>query len=343
MCGGGGISLPDPTDILDPIISTGEDILGGAGDVVSGALDTAGDIVDTAVQTVADNPELATIVAIALGQPELIGADAFTAEELASAAEAAAGTEYGTETAAALNEAGTVASGVDSIPLDAFDGPTLPTDLPFDGPTNPIDNPFDGPTNPTDNPFNNPTNPTDNPFDGPTTPTGIPENIPTNPIDFSKYYKIPLDLAKTILSGGASGVKKFLSGVGSLSNIDSGDMKDFFTNLGSAAPLLGAAGLGYLTYKGRKGTNQTIMDTYNNNLAKQSGINTAYGVAQGPQTLNYNVAGIPLAQAQPRTAEQTVVMPKAARGGSINDLYNEYSELNNRMRNYRRLAKGGLI
>ena len=117
----------------------------------------------------------------------------------------------------------------------------------------------------------------------------------------------------------------------------------FFTNLGQAAPLAGAAGLGYLTYKDRANTNKSITDAYNNYLGKQSGIASAYGVGAGPQTLNYNVAGVPLAQAQPRTAAQTVVMPKAAKGGSINDLYGEYSELNNRMRNYRRLAKGGLI
>ena len=117
----------------------------------------------------------------------------------------------------------------------------------------------------------------------------------------------------------------------------------FFTNLGQAAPLAGAAGLGYLTYKDRANTNKSITDAYNNYLGKQSGIASSYGVGAGPQTLNYKVAGTPLAQAQPRTAAQTVVMPKAAKGGSINDLYSEYSELNNRMRNYRRLAKGGLI
>ena len=124
---------------------------------------------------------------------------------------------------------------------------------------------------------------------------------------------------------------------------NSQQLGSFFTNLGQAAPLAGAAGLGYLTYKDRANTNKSITDAYNNYLGKQSGIASAYGVGAGPQTLNYNVAGTPLAQAQPRTAAQTVVMPKAAKGGSINDLYGEYSELNNRMRNYRRLAKGGLI
>jgi hypothetical protein len=118
---------------------------------------------------------------------------------------------------------------------------------------------------------------------------------------------------------------------------------DFFSSLGSLAPLAAAGGLGYLGYKNQSDINQTITDAYNNYLGKQSGIASAYGVGQGPQQLNYNVAGIPLAQAQPRTAAQTVVTPKAATGGSINDLFDEYSMLNNRMRNYRRLARGGLI
>jgi hypothetical protein len=116
-----------------------------------------------------------------------------------------------------------------------------------------------------------------------------------------------------------------------------------FSSLGSLAPSAAAGGLGYLGYKNQADINQTITDAYNNYLGKQSGIASAYGVGQGPQQLNYNVAGVPLAQAQPRTAAQTVVTPKAATGGSINDLFDEYSMLNNRMRNYRRLARGGLI
>jgi len=341
MCGGGGNPIDVITDPISEIIDTGGDILSGAGDVVGDVLDTAGDV----VSSVADNLKPATIAAIiyfaSTGDPSAL----IESEGSEIAAQQCLDTlgEQGFQDLV-QNYAGDATIGSEITNSTLSD--TLQNfnpDVPFDGPTNPIDNPFDGPTNPTDNPFDSPTNPTDNPFDGPTNSTGIPPNIPTDPIDFSKYYKIPLELAKTILSGGASGVKKFLSGVGSLSNIDSGDMKNFFTNLGSAAPLAGAAGLGYLTYKGRQDTNKSIMDAYNNYLGKQSGIASAYGVGAGPQTLNYNVAGIPLAQAQPRTAEQTVVMPKAARGGSINDLYSEYSQLNNRMRNYRRLAKGGLI
>jgi hypothetical protein len=226
--------------------------------------------------------------------------------------------------------------GIPNIPTDSFDGPTLPTDTAFDGPT---------PTNTTDNGWSDTNRPDDFNYNYDTTKNWTPEDL-ANDIAIKKglNFSDALNVAKTLLSGGSDAVKKIIGGgAGLLSNINSEDVSKFFSNLGAASPLLGATGLGYLTYKGRQGTNKSIMDAYNNYLGKQSGINTAYGVGQGPQTLNYNVAGVPLAQAQPRTAAQTVVMPKAARGGSINDLYNEYSELNNRMRNYRRLAKGGLI
>jgi len=226
--------------------------------------------------------------------------------------------------------------GIPNIPTDSFDGPTLPTDTAFDGPTL---------TNTTDNGWSDTNRPDDFNYNYDTTKNWTPEDL-ANDIANKKglSFSDALNVAKTLLSGGSDAVKKIIGGgAGLLSNINSEDVSKFFSNLGTASPLLGAAGLGYLTYKGRQGTNKSIMDAYNNYLGKQSGINTAYGVGQGPQTLNYNVAGVPLAQAQPRTAAQTVVMPKAGKGGSINELYSEYSQLNNRMRNYRRLAKGGLI
>jgi hypothetical protein len=300
MCGGGGNPVSD-------IIDTGGDLLSGAGDIVGGALDTAGNIVDTAVQTVADNPELAAIVAIATGQPELLGADAFTAEELASAAEAAAGTEYGTETAAALTDygAGTAASGIDSIPLNAFDGPTLPTDLPFDGPTIPSDVPYDGPT-PT-----SATSGVDQPFDGPTL---------KDPSIFDKF---------------TGGIKNIIPSSTTLSNV--------FDSLGKVAPLAGAGILGKLAYADQARINDSIVKAYNDYLSQQAGIRSGYGVTAGPQLLNYTRNATPLAQAPLRTVADVVNIPKKADGGSMNDLYNEYAMLNNRMRNYRKFAKGGLI
>ena len=79
----------------------------------------------------------------------------------------------------------------------------------------------------------------------------------------------------------------------------------------------------------------------NNHQADKLRKKQQYQTGVGLPSLPTTVGGVPLAQAQPRTAAQTVV--RAAKGGSISDLYNEYSQLNNRMRNYRRLAKGGLI
>ena len=70
-------------------------------------------------------------------------------------------------------------------------------------------------------------------------------------------------------------------------------------------------------------------------LAYQQKFTTPGGIASLPQQV--------IAGTTPRTAADVVYRPQAAKGGSINDLYGEYSELNNRMRNYRRLAKGGLI
>ena len=70
-------------------------------------------------------------------------------------------------------------------------------------------------------------------------------------------------------------------------------------------------------------------------LAKKQQYTTPEGIASLPKQ---NITGL-----TPRTVSDVVVKPRAAKGGSINDLYNEYSELNNRMRNYRRFAKGGII
>jgi len=173
----------------------------------------------------------------------------------------------------------------------------------------------------------------------------VAEGVTTQPLlDAGMSFK---DIVSAVKNGmNLANLGKVIAGGGSILGAlmpNTEDLGKFFTNLGTAAPLIGSAGLGYLAYKNRSDINKAITDAYNNYLGKQSGIASAYGVGAGPQTLPYTVAGVPLAQAQPRTAAQTVVMPKAAKGGYINDLYNEYSELNNRMRNYRRLAKGGLI
>ena len=311
------------------VVNTISDIVGGAGDVVGDVIGGAGDIVGTAL----DNPleTAAVIAAIAAGQPEFLGLDAAGAD----AAAAAAADTFGSSTAAdiAANEAAAAAAagaagagGITDIP---FDGPTIPTDVPFDGPTipnssgyNPPIDSFDGPTIPNSNGYNPPIDS----FDGPTLPTT--PNVPIKTI--TDIVKQGLNLGQN--AGSATGA-----------NPNNFDWQSFLSNVGGVAPLAAAGGLGYLAYQNQADINKTIMDAYNNYLNKQNLYTSGYGVGTGPQQLNYTVGGVPLAQAQPRTVAQTVVKPKAATGGSINDLFNEYAMLNNRMRNYRRLARGGLI
>jgi hypothetical protein len=100
-----------------------------------------------------------------------------------------------------------------------------------------------------------------------------------------------------------------------------------------------ATGLGILSTYDQMRVNNLIQKGYDKNEAKnlvyQQKFTTPEGIASLPKQ---DITGL-----NPRTAADVVVKPKAAKGGSINDLYNEYSMLNNRMRNYRRLAKGGII
>jgi len=119
-----------------------------------------------------------------------------------------------------------------------------------------------------------------------------------------------------------------------LGNLSTSALKDLTTLPGAAA-----TGLGLLSIYDQKRVNDLVQKGYDTNQAKQLAyqqkFTTPEGIASLPQQ---NITGL-----TPRTTADVVSKPKAAKGGSINDLYGEYSELNNRMRNYRRLAKGGLI
>ena len=119
-----------------------------------------------------------------------------------------------------------------------------------------------------------------------------------------------------------------------LGNLSTSALKDLTTLPGAAA-----TGLGLLSIYDQKRVNDLVQKGYDENKAKQAvyqqKFTTPEGIASLPQQ---NITGL-----TPRTTADVVSRPKAAKGGSINDLYGEYSELNNRMRNYRRLAKGGLI
>ena len=119
-----------------------------------------------------------------------------------------------------------------------------------------------------------------------------------------------------------------------LGNLAPSGLKELTTLPGALA-----TGLGVLSIYDQKRVNNLIQQGYDKNqaemLAKKEQYTTPAGIASLPKQ---NITGL-----TPRTAADVVVRPQAAKGGSINDLYGEYSELNNRMRNYRRLAKGGLI
>lgn len=272
---------------------------------MGGVVNTVSNLVGDAVDFVASNP---VVLAPLLG-PEMLAADAaggsflgdaFAGDALGSViGDAGVGGSFlGDTTGAGI--LGDVGAGIDAgsaIGDIAYDGPTIPTDVPYDGPTTTgatsgVDQPFDGPTLPS-------------------TPTG-------GIVDAVKGLIGQLTPSSTTLS-------------------------NVFSNFAKAAPIAGAGILGKLAYSDQANINKSITDAYNAHLLGQAGIKGGYGVTTGPQQLNYMLKGVPLAQAQPRTIADVVSKPKAAKGGSINDLYNEYSQLNNRMRNYRKFAKGGLI
>jgi hypothetical protein len=341
---------------MGSVISTIGDVVGGAADAVGSAVGGIGDAIGSVVNTVADNLNPATIAAIvyfaSTGDPSALieaegsaaGAEA-TLSSLGQAGYENVLSQYG-NTGELINRFQPVVDSGALYSSGLGSGSVLSGDLAG------IVDTASGVTDPALQNFTS--DATINPSLGWSDSTGSILDASGNVIadatatktltdagmslgDIYNYVKNGLSIANLtglISSGGSKllGLMPSSTAVGQI-----------FSSLGSLAPLAAAGGLGYLGYKNQADINQTITDAYNNYLGKQSGIASAYGVGQGPQQLNYNVAGVPLAQAQPRTAAQTVVTPKAANGGSINDLFDEYSMLNNRMRNYRRLARGGLI
>jgi hypothetical protein len=146
-------------------------------------------------------------------------------------------------------------------------------------------------------------------------------------------------------SGGFTNWEDYIKNLPNISqSIDTSGILNSLSKLGSNisnTPSIPATLYAGLALADQRRINNQVMNAYNiyqaDKLKKKQQYQTGVGLPSLPTT----VGGVPLAQAQPRTAAQTVV--RAAKGGSISDLYNEYSMLNNRMRNYRRLAKGGLI
>lgn len=119
-----------------------------------------------------------------------------------------------------------------------------------------------------------------------------------------------------------------------LGNLSMEGLKELTTLPGAVS-----TGLGVLSIYDQMRVNNLIQKGYDENKAKQLVYEQKYTTPQGIASLpQQNITGL-----APRAVSDVVAKPKAAKGGSINDLYNEYSQLNNRMRNYRRLARGGLI
>lgn len=334
---------------VDSIVDFGGDVIGGAADLVG-----------QAVETVADNPELA-LLAIPFMGPGMFALDAAAMEglggvgafDVASSAipgltfDAAAGT-YG------LGEAGlgglglgTEAGGslfTDIINADAFDASSL---LPGNNPYDPIKD------------FNNYTkyakdaykiyNMLDSDSQSQVQNTFkqqglVDPNSTSGSIDFGSFIPAIASLGSGLglFGSNAGGSSPFnLSNILSLAKGFGTGVGDILGGIGNIAkdPLTVSGVLGGLTYMDQKRINDLVQQGYDTNQAKQLAaqqrFTTPAGIASLPQQ---NITGL-----APRTTADVVSKPKAAKGGSINDLYNEYSELNNRMRNYRQLAKGGLI
>jgi hypothetical protein len=146
-------------------------------------------------------------------------------------------------------------------------------------------------------------------------------------------------------SGGFTNWEDYIKNLPNISqSVDTGGILNSLSKLGSSisnTPSIPATLYAGLALADQRRINNQVMNAYNIYQADKLKKKQQYQTGEGLPSLPTTVGGIPLAQAQPRTAAQTVV--RAAKGGSISDLYNEYSELNNRMRNYRKLAKGGLI
>jgi hypothetical protein len=258
---------------------------------MGGVVDTVTNLAKDAVNAVLDNPEILPIAfAVATGNPELAFADTFgssTAEEilaneLASSAAAAAGTDYGLDTV--LSNVG-----------DTFGSSTADEIL------------------------------------GGTTNTGDTFGSST--------------AGEIEASGGFTNWEDYIKNLPNISqSVDTAGILNSLSKLGSSVantPSIPATLYAGLALADQRRINNQVMNAYNIYQADKLKKRQQYQTGEGLPSLPTTVGGVPLAQAQPRTAAQTVV--RAAKGGSISDLYNEYSMLNNRMRNYRRFAKGGLI
>lgn len=318
------------------------DVIGGAGDVVGDVIGGVGDFVGDVVETVGDNLNPATIAAIvyfaSTGDPSALIAE----EGSAAAAEAVLAdlgeqgfmdllSTYGSDAAAA----GEIMGGFEPV-IDAgglFEsigsgqlGSTLES----------IGSQFD---------INDALNA------GDYSQIGIGNEVSTeqaNSIwdqlqsEWNQMEPFPGEDG-SIATGGTTNWGNILRTIGNTIGSGADTLGGILANAGKAATSpLGIAGIyAGLSLKDQQRINDAVLASYGAYQTDKARKRQQYQTGVGLPSLPTTVGGVPLAQAQPRTAAQTVV--RAAKGGSISDLYNEYSELNNRMRNYRRLAKGGVI
>jgi hypothetical protein len=290
------------------------------------------------------------------------GTGAFTAEELAAAAEAAAGTEYATiaptASEAAAAGAGTTGAGTG---LGSFVDPVqsyedLAQKALQDLAKQKVKEEITGMLKDTFMPSNQTQTPgqsiTQSPY-GPTPTFGIPTtntSVEGTNITPDVYNK---GLGYLTYSGAPE--YNNVIDIYKKSGVDFGSslMDSFGTaDIGEAVKKYGPTVLQVLGYKlssdDQKRVNDIISGAYNKYNAGTQYKNLQYATGQGLSSLPIYRSGVPLGsmnvQAAPaRTASNVVVRPGAAKGGNINDLYNEYMNINNRMRNYKRYARGGLI
>jgi len=321
-----------------------------AGDVIGGA----GDFVGDAIETVADNPELLALVAVPYLAPEMFAFDALAAEGLGGvgafdvASSALPGLTFDAATGAyTLADAGlglglgTEAGGSlfsNLVNADAFDPTSF---LPGNNPYDPIRD------------VNNYTNYAKDAYKiynmlNPDSQSQIQNQFQQQNLydpnsgnfDYANILGQFIDQGQNAYNT-YNLINRFsnlnptnFNPVDILGNLAPSGLKELTTLPGALA-----TGLGVLSIYDQKRVNNLIQQGYDKNEARnliyQQKFTTPEGIASLPQQ---NITGL-----TPRTASDVVVKPKAAKGGSINDLYNEYSQLNNRMRNYRRLAKGGIV
>jgi hypothetical protein len=323
-----------------------DDALDFAGDLIGEGADFVGDVIEEGVDLITENPELAAIALIIAGLPPEL---ALSAEEAALAAETAAATLGPTVTAEQIAQnaiQNIIQSQISqAINEEIFGGgggggggsPQTNTGIPTNtgGGNNLIDTSTGSGNNLIDTSTGDET-------DLINTGTSSEGN------NFSDYLTGTLGAGTglSLIGGGQDSQGNFGGGfsLNNLFNLVSnvgGGIGDIFGGIKDVAtdPLTIAGVLGGLTYKDQARINNLIQQGYDKNeaekLAYQQKFTTPGGIASLPQQV--------IAGTTPRTAADVVYRPQAAKGGSINDLYGEYSELNNRMRNYRRLAKGGLI